>query len=177
MGRGPQPFEPPGRGGVTFGKIAALGAGVTVAFGATEAVLFASSWAKAVLDDDTCAETLMPNPSENTKANPKPREIDINHTPAWMEHSLSYRYVFLAKGHIKSYRQIYSKVPQFVKTMTFAIVECVDFIPHASAVRNLTFLRTGLFLSYVTAGLVRVRSISWFILRLDIADGHFALIC
>ena len=58
MGRGPQPFEPPGRGGVTLGRIAPLGVvdGTTVAFGVTVAVFFASNLMSASFDDETCAE-------------------------------------------------------------------------------------------------------------------------
>jgi len=179
MGRGPQPFEPPGRGGVTDGRIETLGVdGTTAAFGVTAAVFFASSLMSASLDDETCAEALIPKLIDRTRANPKLREIDIYHTPAWMEHSLIYRYVDPAKGHIISYRQIYSRLLGFVKPNTDSSIKHVDFVPHWRILVNLPVLSLSCFLRRIKVTQVCVKLKSWFTLKTyRISDEFGAVGC
>jgi hypothetical protein len=178
MGRGPQPFEPPGRGGVTLGRIAPLGVvdGTTVAFGVTVAVFFASNLMSASFDDETCAEALIPKPIDRTRANPKLREIDIYHSPAWMERSLFYRYVDPAKGHIISYRQIYSNLLGIVKPNTHSTLKDVDFVPHRTIFANLAFLRSDCVLRRIKACLICVKSKSWFALKTFRVSGEFGAV-
>lgn len=166
MGRGPQPFEPPGRGGVNCGRTEALGAGgTTAAFGVTVAVFFASSLMSASFDDETCAEALIPKAIDRTRANPELRKIDIYHTPAWMEHSLIYGYVDPAKGHIVSYRQIYSSLLGIVKPNTDTSIKHVDFVPHWTIFTNMAVLRSDCFLSRIMVGWFCVKLRSWFSLK------------
>lgn len=178
MGRGPQPFEPPGRGGVSLGRIAPLGVvdGTTVAFGVTVAVFFASSLLSASFDDETCAEALIPKPIDRTRANPKLREIDIYHTPAWMEHSLIYRYIDPAKGHIISYRQIYSRLLGFVKPNTDSSIPHVDFVPHWTILANLAILSADRFLTRIKGRPVCVKSKSWFALKTFRVSDEFGAV-
>jgi len=177
MGRGPQPFEPPGRGGVTDGRIETLGVdGTTTAFGVTVAVFFASSLMSASFDDETCAEALIPKLIDRTRANPKLREIDIYHTPAWMEHSLIYGYVVPAKGHIISYRQIYSRLLGIVKPITHSTLKDVDFVPHRTIFTNLAFLRSDRVLRRIKARLVCVKSKGWFTLMTYRVSDEFGAV-
>ena len=179
MGRGPQPFEPPGRGGVTCGRIEPLGVvGTTDTFGVTVAVFFASSLMSASFDDETCAEALIPKTIDRTRANPELRKIDIYHTPAWMEHSLIYRYVDPAKGHIISYRQIYSRLLGFVKSNTDSSITHVDFVPHWTILANLAILRTDRFLTRIKGRPVCVKLKSWFTLKTyRVSDEFWAVGC
>ena len=177
MGRGPQPFEPPGRGGVALGRTAALGVdGTTAAFGVTVAVFFASSLMSASFDVETCAEALIPKPIDRTRANPKLREIDIYHTPAWMEHSLIYRYVDPAKGHIISYRQIYSRLLGIVKPNTHSSIKHVDFVPHWTILANLTVLCLNCFLRRIKVRQVCVKLKSWFTLKTYRVSDEFGAV-
>ena len=174
MGRGPQPFEPPGRGGVACGRIEPLGVvGTTDTFGVTVAVFFASSLMSASFDDETCAEALIPKTIDRTRANPELRKIDIYHTPAWMEHSLIYRYVDPAKGHIISYRQIYSRLLGFVKPNTDSSITHVDFVPHWTILANLAILRADRFLTRIKGRPVCVKLKSWFTLKTYIVSDEF----
>ena len=179
MGRGPQPFEPPGRGGVACGRIAPLGVvGTTDTFGVTVAVFFASSLMSASFDDETCAEALIPRTIDRTRANPELRKIDIYHTPAWMEHSLIYRYVDPAKGHIISYRQIYSRLLGFVKPNTDSSITHVDFVPHWTILANLAILRADRFLTRIKGRPVCVKLKSWFTLKTyRVSDEFWAVGC
>ena len=177
MGRGPQPFEPPGRGGVALGRIAALGVdGTTAAFGVTVAVFFASSLISASFDDETCAEALIPKTIDRTKANPELRKIDIYHTPTWMEHSLIYRYVDPAKGHIISYRQIYFRLLGFVKPNTNSSIKHVDFALHWTILANLAILSADRFLTRIKVRQVCVKLKSWFTLKTYMVSDEFGAV-
>lgn len=163
MGRGPQPPEPPGRGGVAFGRTVALGViGTTDAEGVTVAVFFARSLINAALDEDTWAEALCPNPSDKTSASPNTREVDIKHSPALMKHRLIGRYGDDAISHIIPYRQIYSSLPRIVKPIAPLREKGVDFMPHESTLTDLLDLWLSRVLTGVKQTLVCVKSKSWF---------------
>ena len=169
MGRGPQPPEPPGRGGVALGRTAALGViGTTDAEGVTVAVFFARSLINAALDEDTWAEALCPNPSDKTSASPNTREVDINHSPALIKHGLIHTYGDNAISHIISYRQIYSNLPRFVKPIALLTDKGVDFMPHEADLMDLLVLWLSRVLTCVKQGLVCVKSKTWFSQRFGV---------
>ena len=127
--RGPQP---------TSGTIRTLTTGVdgglVVPVGVTlmvEPVFLVSNCMSGELGGLTCAEALMPNPKETTRANPRLREIDMYHTPTlWKQNLKATRYHAPIPGHIISYRQIYPNMFLIVKRF-FPLLLChVDFNHH-----------------------------------------------